>query len=709
MANVQQAPCPIVRPAPRSHAGKPSWPPPRPASRQWSDLRTSNGREPTQHHPPPSQNLAGRVAPAFAATTTTPAAVADVGLKDAPLRSLFPPENPPPVPDAPKLKVAIVGSGLAGLSTAVELLDQGYTVDIYESRPFLGGKVASWTVGDNHVEMGLHVFFGCYFNLFRLMAKCGVLQNLLLKDHTHTFCNTGGDVRELDFRFFVGETKIGAPFHGLKAFFTTPQLSPLDKVANSLALGTSPIVRSLIDPEGGMRDIRALDGVSFADWFKSHGGSQASIDRMWDPIAYALGFLDCKDISARCMLTIFQFFATKTDASALRMLNGSPAERLLKPITDYIEARGGRIHIRTGCREILYADRPDGSAEVTGLRLTKAGVEQVVTADAYVAALDVPGAKRLLPAAWRRFDLFDKIHALVGVPVITVQLRYDGWVTEMQDPAKVKDLAKAREESYGWLVGKAGAALHAQPPTLPYARLPPTHPNPSLGPRPGQPAVLGRCRLFVLCRPGPDVARRVLQARPGVADAVRAYACRPIHAPAQRSDRGQGARAGIQTIPVGCRPDPHLALGRQGGPVPVSRSARHGRVPPRPGDAGEPHVFGGVVHQARLHRQHGGGHPIGAALRGQSAGRRVGAGGGNRPCARAGGCSGVSWVAGLDVWGGVGAVRARPKGSPWLRAGSVCVISFANNDEQRGGVLARPLPLTLPHRPPDSARLPIVA
>jgi hypothetical protein len=43
------------------------------------------------------------------------------------------------------------------------------------------------------------------------------------------------------------------------------------------------------------------------------------------PPAYALGFLDCNDISARCMLTIFQFFATKTDASVLRMLNGSPA------------------------------------------------------------------------------------------------------------------------------------------------------------------------------------------------------------------------------------------------------------------------------------------------------------------------------------------------------------------------------------------------
>jgi len=374
--------------------------------------------------------------------------VVDVGLKDVPLRSLFP-DAPVQKPGDPKLKVAIVGSGLAGLSTAVELLDQGYEVEIYESRPWIGGKVASFQDKDgNHIEMGLHVFFGCYFNLFRLMAKCGVLENLLLKEHTHTFCNTGGDVRELDFRFFVGDTKIGAPFHGLRAFFTTPQLSTVDKIANSLALGTSPVVRSLIDPEGGMQDVRALDNVSFQDWFKSHGGSQQSIDRMWDPIAYALGFLDCKDISARCMLSIFQFFATKTDASALRMLNGSPADRLLAPIADYITSRGGKIHTRWGCREVMYETGADGNpSTVTGLRLTKAGQEQIVKADAYVAALDVPGAKRLIPEAWRTQTFFDNVFQLVGVPVITVQLRYDGWVTEMQDPQVAQQLNSGR--AYG--------------------------------------------------------------------------------------------------------------------------------------------------------------------------------------------------------------------------------------------------------------------
>ena len=397
----------------------------------------------------------------------------------------------------------------------------------------MGGKVASWVVpGGNHVEMGLHVFFGCYHNLFRLMAKCGVLQNLLKKQHTHTFVNKGGDVRDLDFRFEVGGAKIGAPFHGLKAFFTTPQLSTIDKLANSLALGTSPIVRSLVDPEGGMADIRALDGVSFADWFRSHGGSQASIDRMWDPIAYALGFLDCEDISARCMLTIFQFFATKTDASVLRMLNGSPAERLLKPITDYIEARGGKIHLRTGCREIVWReDAATGELEVTGMRFTRAGRERFVEADAYVAALDVPGAKALLPSAWRaKHEEFDKIHSLVGVPVITVQLRYDGWVTELGDGG-VKSAKECREaRGLDNLLYSADADFSC------FADLALTSP------------------------------RGVLQGGAREPAPVRAHAGGPLHAALERGDRRQGPRAGRQALPVGraVQPAADLVVRRQG-------------------------------------------------------------------------------------------------------------------------------------------------
>eukprot|EP00271_Cylindrocystis_brebissonii_P003052 TRINITY_DN137_c0_g1_i1.p1 TRINITY_DN137_c0_g1~~TRINITY_DN137_c0_g1_i1.p1 ORF type:complete len:603 (-),score=108.02 TRINITY_DN137_c0_g1_i1:230-2038(-) len=363
--------------------------------------------------------------------------VADMG-RQAP-KGLFPDE--PEKYTGPPLKVAIVGSGLAGLSTAIELLDQGHEVDIYESRPFIGGKVASFKDRKgNHIEMGLHVFFGCYNNLFRLMGKVGADDNLLLKEHTHTFINRGGQIGELDFRFLVG-----APFHGLKAFFTTTQLKVVDKAANALALGTSPVVRALVDPEGAMRDIRKLDTISFSKWFESHGGSRSSIKRMWDPIAYALGFLDCDNISARCMLTIFAFFATKTQASVLRMLNGSPDNYLTGPMVRYIEEKGGRIHLRHGCQEVQYTEEEgSGDTVVTGLLMNKAGKEKTVTADVYVAACDVPGIKRLIPAEWRsRWAEFERIYRLEGVPVITVQLRYNGWVTEMQDRPLSRQLERA--------------------------------------------------------------------------------------------------------------------------------------------------------------------------------------------------------------------------------------------------------------------------
>nr|GMD46749.1 zeta-carotene desaturase, chloroplastic/chromoplastic [Ipomoea batatas] len=358
-------------------------------------------------------------------------------------KGLFPPE--PEHYRGPKLKVAIIGAGLAGMSTAVELLDQGHEVDIYDSKSFIGGKVGSFVDRrGNHIEMGLHVFFGCYNNLFRLMKKVGAEKNLLVKDHTHTFVNKGGDIGELDFRF-----PIGAPLHGIQAFLSTNQLKPYDKARNALALALSPVVRALVDPDGAMRDIRDLDSVgssshiSFSNWFMSKGGTRASIQRMWDPVAYALGFIDCDNISARCMLTIFALFATKTEASLLRMLKGSPDLYLSGPIRKYIEDKGGRFHLRWGCREIHYERSSDGSTYITGLAISKATQKKIIKADAYVAACDVPGIKRLVPKDWREWEFFDNIYKLVGVPVVTVQLRYNGWVTELQDLERSRQLRRA--------------------------------------------------------------------------------------------------------------------------------------------------------------------------------------------------------------------------------------------------------------------------
>jgi zeta-carotene desaturase len=142
------------------------------------------------------------------------------------------------------------------------------------------------------------------------------------------------------------------------------------------------------------------------------------------------------------MLTIFMMFAAKTEASKLNLLKGSPHRWLTGPILDYISERGGRLHLRHRVTEVLFegggpgtATPPDGcpATRVSALKLGTPEGEITVEADTYLAACDVPGIQRMLPEAWRRWPQFDQIYKLEAVPVATVQLRYDGWVTELGD------------------------------------------------------------------------------------------------------------------------------------------------------------------------------------------------------------------------------------------------------------------------------------
>ena len=355
-------------------------------------------------------------------------------------------QNGPGVRNEESLKIGIVGAGLAGMIAAMDLADAGHQVELFEVRPFVGGKVSSWKDKEgNHIEMGLHVFFGCYYNLFGIMKRTGGFdQNLRLKEHVHTFINSGGKTGALDFRF-----PIGAPVSGLQAFARTEQLGLEDKGHNALRLAISPIVRALVDFDGGMDMVRELDDISFTEWYQQLGASRGGLDRMWDAIAYALGFLDCDSISARCMLTIFMLFAIRTEASVLRMLEGSPQSGLHDPIVKYLEDRNVKINLSTPCRDIVHDLDPETGLP-TRVRGIKTGAnEEFREFDAVIAATDVPGIKKLLPETFRKYEFFDKIYNLDTVPIATVQVRFDGWVTELNDEARMMDVSGDQSDGRG--------------------------------------------------------------------------------------------------------------------------------------------------------------------------------------------------------------------------------------------------------------------
>ena len=150
---------------------------------------------------------------------------------------------------------------------------------------------------------------------------------------------------------------------------------------------------------------------------------------------------DCEAIPDRCMLTIFMMFAAKTEASKLNLLKGSPNRWLTGPIFDYIQQRGGKLHLRHRVKQVEYSEGE--TPEITGLQLGTPDGDIRVEADTYLAACDVPGIQKLLPKDWNRYPQFEAIHQLEAVPVATVQLRYDGWVTELGDAheAQRKDVS----------------------------------------------------------------------------------------------------------------------------------------------------------------------------------------------------------------------------------------------------------------------------
>ena len=108
-----------------------------------------------------------------------------------------------------------------------------------------------------------------------------------------------------------------------------------------------------------------------------------------------------------------------------------------------------KINLSTPCRDIVHDVDPETGLP-TRVRGIKVGAkEEYKEFDAVIAACDVPGIKKVLPETFRKYDFFDKIYNLDCVPIATVQVRFDGWVTEMQDDARMMDISGDQSDGKG--------------------------------------------------------------------------------------------------------------------------------------------------------------------------------------------------------------------------------------------------------------------
>ena len=240
--------------------------------------------------------------------------------------------------------VAIVGGGLAGLAAACALADNGFTVTLFERRPFLGGRASSYEhpgTGEI-VDNCQHVLFGVCTNLMEFYERLGAAEKIRWFDEMN-FIEPGGRISVLR------STALPAPFQTLPSFASFPFLSSRDKLAIARAM------MSLVP-------LPAKDtGESFLTWLRRHGQTPAAIDRFWNPILISALSDDLDRISVSAAGQVIRE-TTRSNAARRMGIPAVPLTELYHAAEGYVTQRGGSVQLRCGVTTIEPS--PDGVSSI---------------------------------------------------------------------------------------------------------------------------------------------------------------------------------------------------------------------------------------------------------------------------------------------------------------------------------------------------------
>src|SRR3954467_13289884 len=80
-------------------------------------------------------------------------------------------------------KVIVAGGGLAGMAATAALASAGYQVDLFESRPFLGGRATSYTIPTTDgtgetIDNCQHILLRCCVNLLDFYRRLNVIDRI---------------------------------------------------------------------------------------------------------------------------------------------------------------------------------------------------------------------------------------------------------------------------------------------------------------------------------------------------------------------------------------------------------------------------------------------------------------------------------------------------------------------------------------------------
>ncbi len=297
----------------------------------------------------------------------------------------------------------MIGGGLAGLSAATALADAGIRVQLFEKRPYLGGRATSYALPDgSHIDNCQHVTLGCCTNLADFYERTGAASKIRHYDRLF-FADKEGRVSS------IHASALPPPFHTSLSFLRFGALTWRDKRAIAKAL--LHIARS-----GGHPEIGA--GMTVLEWLQRNGQTEAAIRRFWRVVLVSALDEELHLTDARYGIDVFWKAFLRNRQGYILGIPSVPLGELYAECRRGIENRAGVIHSRAVIRKIRFAE---GKFQAVVL---DEGSE--ARADACIAAVPHDELLELLPEELRANNsTFANLKQLQTSPITGVHLWYD--------------------------------------------------------------------------------------------------------------------------------------------------------------------------------------------------------------------------------------------------------------------------------------------
>jgi zeta-carotene desaturase len=269
-------------------------------------------------------------------------------------------------------QVLIAGGGLAGLAAAAALGGAGFEVDLFEARPFLGGRATSYPVpaasGEpaETIDNCQHVLLRCCVNLLDFYERLGVREHIKFFREFY-FIEPGGRVSTLRRGIFP------APFHFTDSFLAMSFLDKKDKLA---------IARAFLALQRERTRRKDLDDITMLEWLREKQQTARSIDRFWRQVLVSAVNEELDRMAARHGFEVFwKGFLARPDAFEmgvpavpLAQLYGGDAWRRLGSVrlhfrspVDRIGAEGFTVDGRLATGDYYICALPFERMEAVGL------------------------------------------------------------------------------------------------------------------------------------------------------------------------------------------------------------------------------------------------------------------------------------------------------------------------------------------------------